>query len=182
VKICKQNNGEQDGANDHPDSGNQNINNQPGDAVPSGGRGLSDHDRRILEASGRPAEEIEALDQMMRAGKARQPNATLNLAALFARERDNVIADLDNKSVVTAKAFGTVLVKRGAYHQVRGWNAVGDHLGRRGHDLPTVMFNGVRHYDISFIGADEEAKREWEQGLRAMKPAALALLVAVITD
>jgi hypothetical protein len=181
VQICtRKSNGELDDL--HPDSETLNINNQPGADAPSGRRGLTDQERRVLEDSGRPAEEIEALDNLLCAGTTRKPNPTLNLAVVFERERDQVLIDLGNKPLVSAKVFGTALVQRGAYHAVRGWNAAGDHLGKRGHNLPTVVFNGVRRYDISYIGADEVVKRQREQELRAMRPAVLALLIAEIAD
>lgn len=173
---------ESDGQPDDSGLDNNNINNQPGADVPSAERGLAEHEWRVLESSGRPVEEIEALDRLLRAGATRKPNPTLNLAVLFERERDQVLIALGNKPLVSAKVFGTMLVRRGAYHAVRGWNSVGDHLGKRGHNLPSVVFNGVRRYDISFIGADEAAKRQREQELQAMRPAALALLIAEIAD
>lgn len=173
---------ENDGEPDDSGSETLNINNQPSPDATSGKRGLTEQEWRVLEDSGRPAEEIESLDLQLRTGAARKPNPGLNLAVVFERERDQVLIDLGNKPLVSAKIFGTVLVERGAYHPVRGWNAVGDHLGKRGHNLPSVVFNGVRRYDISYIGANDAAKRQREQELRAMRPAVLALLIAEIAN
>lgn len=180
VNYTQISNGESDDT--HLDSETQNINNKPGADAPLAERGLAEHEWRVLESSGRPVEEIEALDSQLRAGVTREPNPTLKLAALCARERDQVLIDLGNRPLVSAKVFGSTLVKLGVYHQVRGWNAIGDHLGRRGHNLPSIKFQKVRRYDISYVGAEETAKRAREQELCAMRPAALALLIAVIAD
>ncbi len=173
---------ESNGANDHFDSETKNSNNQPNVAAPLTSGGLAERDREILTSSGRPAEEIEALHQRLLTGAKRAPNPKFNLAVLCERECDSVIADLGGRSVVRAKVFGTVLAKRGAYHVPKGWNAIGDHLGRRGHNLPMVRVGGVAHRDISFIGKTEEEKRERERQLRAMHPSALGLLIGEIKD
>lgn len=164
-----------------PGSGNNNNNNQPNgaDGSDAAAARLTENERAALEGAGASIFEIDKLEAQFRAGVRRKPRGGLDLANVFRREAKLLLeSEFKGKPLVSSKLFGTALIKRGVYHSVRGFNAVGDHLGKRGLRLPTVIFKGVRRSDISFADADDGAKREREEQLRAMRSEVLELLVA----
>jgi hypothetical protein len=86
----------------------------------------------------------------------------VNLATLLAEKRDWLLEQSGGKQLFAGRTAGTMLIAAGLYHRVRGFNAIGDKFGGHGFDLPSVVIDGKRRYDITFIGrsAEEKAVRQ----------------------
>lgn len=194
---------------------------QPDTGAPSGGRGVSDHDRRILENAGHEAgdsgqvgnnnhkpkefgcvtcvaplglsgEDIRFLEDNCFPWAMIQQACVDLLAdreipcavkdALTHPERDDVLwlPEFHDTPLVSQEIWKAALDKRLVWERHPGENDL------REENHPTLMVDGVRLFDVMH-GAEEGhrnglSKREREEELKAMSPAALALLVAEITD
>lgn len=110
--------------------------------------------------------------------KAAQPD----LAALFAAKKDWLLERSANKPLFSGRAAGTLLIRAGFYPPKRGFNAMGDKLGAKGHQLPSVVIGNVRHYDASFIGKSTAEKDARQGELDMMGVDVLRSLVAIIDE
>ena len=170
-------------------SGSGNMGNQP--KPRSGGKdggnpGLTDMERKALLAAGRSAAEIDVADAAIRARGTRpwKNKSTVPPLLVTIRKAAKAILEEDfkGKPLASGNVFGTALTRRDLYPKGRGYHAVSDYLGKLGLDLPVYTRKAVRYYDISFLGADETAKRKREVELRLMRPEVRELLFAEIRD
>lgn len=147
-------------------------------------RGLSSEHRAELEKAGVSEAEINAINAKLLAKgtSAAKAKAKVNIPALIAENRDALKQRSGGKPLFTARATGITLVALGQHVPMRGYNGFGDALGGHGHNLPSVVFQGRRVYDIDYIGATEEEKAKRQEELNAMPFVVIAALVAEIAE
>jgi len=104
-----------------------------------------------------------------------------DLAQLLAEKKDWLLQESANLPLFSAKVVGALMTAAGFYPPVRGYNAYGDKLGKHGHNLPSVVIDGVRRYDLSYLGktdAEKEARQAFFDSLDRKEMGQLKPLVA----
>jgi hypothetical protein len=140
--------------------------------------GLSAEDIRFLEDNCFPWEMIKQACDDLVAG--REIPCAVN-DALTHPERDDILwlPEFHDTPLASQEVWKAALDKRLVWERYPGEHA------RREENHPSLIVNGVRLYDVmhgALAGHGNGSKGEREAELKAMSPAALALLIAVITE
>lgn len=110
-------------------------------------------------------------------------NPAFRVPSLFRMHADQAFhEDLRGRPLASAEVFGKAMQRRGFYPDLTDWKIVDDHLGKRGLDLPGIIYKGVRRYDISALNTTIREKRRRERKLHEMPLHSLKPLIAESTD
>lgn len=94
------------------------------------------------------------------------------------KEHLHLFKQISPKPLWAARDVGAVMAAHGLHRTVKGWNALGDTLGKHYLHLPCVTISSRQHYDIAYAEQSEADRSTRQEELNAMNPAVLKLLVA----
>lgn len=163
--------------NDNPVPSAGETHNETSTQQSSVSRALSTTESDLLSANDRSEAEIQAFDTQLsnRTKKAKKKN--VNLAALIAEHKEQLLALAPRKPLWTARMVADGLAKLGYYKVVRGPNAFGDSLGAKGHDLPKLKTNPTLYY-LPGIGRTQEENRAVQEQLDSARREVIRELTA----